>query len=181
MTLQLSDPEELSPLGNALSGSTAAFFSAMWLCPTEHIKCQLQVRRELARRNPSMPVVGPFALTRGIIRKDGVRELFKGLKPTWMRELPGYFSFFGGYELTKVLISKWSPPSIGDDGEEEQLGLGKQLLCGAMAGVCFWTSIFPIDSISFIFDNILESFKYFDDFKHFQYLHCVSITLVNIF
>ena len=35
--------EEMGPLGNALSGSSAAVFSAMWLCPTEHIKCQLQV------------------------------------------------------------------------------------------------------------------------------------------
>ena len=34
---------QLSPLENAVAGSLAAFFSAMWLCPTEHIKCQLQV------------------------------------------------------------------------------------------------------------------------------------------
>lgn len=35
--------DDLNPLENAMAGSTAAFFSAMWLCPTEHIKCQLQV------------------------------------------------------------------------------------------------------------------------------------------
>lgn len=41
------DPDDMDPLGNALSGSSAAFFSAMVLCPTEHIKCQLQVRHSL--------------------------------------------------------------------------------------------------------------------------------------
>ena len=60
-----------------------------------------QVRRELSNRHPGMSAVGPFTLTRDIIRRQGVRELFRGLRPTWSREIPGYFFFFGGYETAR--------------------------------------------------------------------------------
>lgn len=29
---------------------------------------------------------------------EGGRGLFRGLVPTWCREIPGYFCFFLGYE-----------------------------------------------------------------------------------
>ncbi len=31
--------------------------------------------------------------------------LFRGLTATFMREMPGYFFFFGGYEVGKVLLT----------------------------------------------------------------------------
>ena len=39
---------DLNALENAISGSMAAFFSSFALCPTELIKCKLQVMRETA-------------------------------------------------------------------------------------------------------------------------------------
>ena len=138
----LKSSEELSPVGNAISGSCAAFFSAMWLCPTEHIKCQLQVRRELVARDPNLKMIGPYKLTSNIIKKEGVQGLFRGMRPTWSRELPGYFCFFLGYEGTKRVVCK-----VMDYESKEELGLLQTMFCGAMAGVTFWTGIFPIDSI----------------------------------
>ena len=31
--------------------------------------------------------------------------LFQGLSSTWLREMPGYFCFFGGYEVSKMLLT----------------------------------------------------------------------------
>ena len=138
----LESSEQMTPVGNAISGSCAAVFSALWLCPTEHIKCQLQVRRELVARNPEMKMIGPYELTSNILKTEGVAGLFRGLKPTWTRELPGYFCFFLGYEGTKSLICK-----VMKYESKEQVTLPQQLLCGATAGVTFWTGIFPIDSV----------------------------------
>lgn len=42
--------------------------------------------------------VTPFQLTQQIWRQNGIQGLFRGLVPTVMREMPGYFFFFGGYE-----------------------------------------------------------------------------------
>lgn len=37
---------DLNPLGNAVAGFLAAFFSSFTLCPTELVKCKLQAARE---------------------------------------------------------------------------------------------------------------------------------------
>ena len=42
-----SDVSDLSVFQNALSGSFAAFFSSLTLCPTELVKCKLQAMREM--------------------------------------------------------------------------------------------------------------------------------------
>jgi len=48
---------------------------------------------------------GPWALTRQILREEGVRGMFRGLVPTFAREMPGYFFFFGGYEICRSLLT----------------------------------------------------------------------------
>ena len=44
----------------------------------------------------------------------GVPGMFRGLAPTMAREMPGYFFFFGGYELAKNFLR--------GKGEEENIG-----------------------------------------------------------
>lgn len=48
---------------------------------------------------------GPWSLTKQIVRENGLRGLFRGLVPTFMREMPGYFFFFGGYEFSRTLLT----------------------------------------------------------------------------
>lgn len=52
--------------------------------------------------------------------------------------MPGYFFFFGGYELTKSYLAK--------EGETN-LGFVKTTIAGGIGGVCLWTSIFPFDVV----------------------------------
>ncbi len=42
---------------------------------------------------------GPLYLTKQILQEEGIRGMFRGLTPTFAREMPGYFFFFGGYEM----------------------------------------------------------------------------------
>ena len=102
---------------------------------------------------------------------DGVSGLFRGLIPTWCREIPGYFCFFLGYEtsrslgsyplvspflhgyytidteyLIKILNVRSVVASLRQVGPEE-LRPVETMVCGGMAGVCFWTCIFPLDVI----------------------------------
>ena len=48
---------------------------------------------------------GPWSLTREIIRTEGIQGLFRGLNATLVREMPGYFFFFGGYEVCRALLT----------------------------------------------------------------------------
>ena len=102
---------------------------------------------------------------------DGVSGLFRGLIPTWCREIPGYFCFFLGYETSRSqgsypLVSQFLHGYYTIDTEylikilnvrsvvaslrqvdPEELRPVETMVCGGMAGVCFWTCIFPLDVI----------------------------------
>ncbi|RXG57331.1 Mitochondrial ornithine transporter 1, partial [Armadillidium vulgare] len=47
----------------------------------------------------------PWKLTGNIIRDEGVFGLYRGFQSTLLREMPGYFFFFGGYEISRILLT----------------------------------------------------------------------------
>ncbi|KAF9410539.1 hypothetical protein HW555_010388 [Spodoptera exigua] len=119
----------------------AAFFSSFTLCPTELIKCQLQALREVnVQTSQTVVKISPIQLTQQIFKQYGIQGLFRGLVPTIMREMPGYFFFFGGYEGTRELLKK--PGQSKDD-----IGFVKTMIAGAVGGLVLWTVIFPSDVI----------------------------------
>lgn len=93
---------EISTLGNATAGFLAAFFSSFTLCPTELIKCKLQALHEMKQEKR----ISPYQLTKQILKTEGIKGMFRGLTPTMMREMPGYFFFFGAYEFTREKLAK---------------------------------------------------------------------------
>jgi len=142
----VSRVEDLSLVQSAMAGSCAAFFSAMVLCPTELLKCRLQAAKELssvtaARTGTKQKVVNVSTIISDILRSEGPRGMFRGLVPTWSRELPGYFCFFLGYETSKTVLA------MNGQRDKEDLTPLETMFCGGMAGVCFWTGIFPLDVI----------------------------------
>lgn len=48
---------------------------------------------------------GVVQVTMQIIREDGFLGLFRGMTSTLVREVPGYFFFFGGYELSRYILT----------------------------------------------------------------------------
>ncbi|KAJ6637803.1 Mitochondrial ornithine transporter 1 [Pseudolycoriella hygida] len=134
--------KELSPLNNATAGFIAAFFSSFTLCPTELIKCRLQAMRELQNQRGIRggELISPFQLTKNVLKTEGIPGMFRGLTSTFAREMPGYFFFFGGYELSRNLLAK---PGQSKD----EIGPVNTMLSGAVGGVFLWTAIFPADVI----------------------------------
>lgn len=105
--------KDLSTLSNATAGFLGAFFSSVAITPPELIKCQLQAsyemqKIELAKGN-KVERVGPFELTARIVRREGPQGLFRGMVPTLVREMPGYFCFFGAYEGLYFYSNCFSP------------------------------------------------------------------------
>uniref|UniRef100_A0A5S6QG06 Mitochondrial ornithine transporter 1 n=1 Tax=Trichuris muris TaxID=70415 RepID=A0A5S6QG06_TRIMR len=134
------DPKNLHPVESACAGSLASIFAAAVLCPTELVKCRLQTERELFGVNGSRAQKGPFGITKGIIREEGFKGLFRGFTATAVREVPGYFFFFGTYEGSKYMLAS-------HDGTRNDLGVVSTCICGGLAGIAFWVSIFPADVV----------------------------------
>ncbi|XP_066287373.1 mitochondrial ornithine transporter 1-like [Branchiostoma lanceolatum] len=131
----------LSSLQSATAGSMAAFFSSIGLCPTELVKCRLQAIKEMAAEGRVATAnIGPWGMTKQIVRQEGFRGLFQGMTSTWAREVPGYFFFFGGYELSRKLLTPAGKT-------KDDLGPMRLILCGGVAGSCLWASIYPIDVV----------------------------------
>jgi len=133
--------ENLNVIANGFSGFLAAFWSSLALCPTELVKCRLQAMREsYISGGKEPPKIGPYKLTRQILKEDGMPGLFRGLTATFTREMPGYFFFFFAYELTRQLLT---PPGKTKD----EIGALRTVVSGGVAGVTLWTIIFPADVI----------------------------------
>lgn len=141
-TQGLDNSKDLSVMGNAFAGFLAAFFSTFTLCPTELVKCKLQALRETTPKVKGQRFIhiSPYKLTRQICQTDGIAGLYRGLSSTFMREMPGYFFFFGGYEGTRELLAL--PGQSKDD-----IGAVKTMIAGAVGGVTLWVMIFPADVI----------------------------------
>lgn len=136
-----TDPGKLSNVQMACSGSIASIFSAMIVCPTELIKCRMQALTELAAAGKiSNKSVGPWSVVRMLLKEKGPAGFLTGITSTWARELPGYFAFFYGYELTRSLLT----PHGKTKDDIGPLGL---MFAGGTAGVFLWTLIYPIDCV----------------------------------
>lgn len=55
-----------------------------------------------------------WSVVRNVIRTNGPLGFYQGLTTTIVREVPGYFCFFGGYELSRSLFAQ----SMGRDKED---------------------------------------------------------------
>ncbi|KAK6172479.1 hypothetical protein SNE40_016118 [Patella caerulea] len=140
-----SDIKTLNPLENAIAGGGAAFFSSFALCPTELIKCRLQAMREMATQGSlegglNRLKIGPWGLTKEILVNEGIQGMYKGLTSTFVREMPGYFFFFGGYEITKLLLTP-------KGGNKDDIGVIRTIVCGGVGGMALWVAIFPADVV----------------------------------
>ncbi|KAF7185615.1 Solute carrier family 25 member 45 [Pseudocercospora fuligena] len=110
----------------ALGGLATFIISA----PTELVKCRAQI---------SNPPRSSWQITQELFKTSGIRGLYTGGTITSLRDSIGYGFYFYSYELTK---RSWTSPS---DSESTQAF--KVLMCGGLAGVVTWASIFPLDVI----------------------------------
>ncbi|KAG7284179.1 hypothetical protein NEMBOFW57_010542 [Staphylotrichum longicolle] len=141
---------------------------ATWVVstPTELVKCRAQLQIP-SSPSPSLPShnnptantarTSSWAITKHILRTSGVRGLFHGGTVTALRDSIGYGFYFWGYELCSRLAFPPTPshPDTGSGGEGGGGGGGgilssdaaRVLLCGGLAGIITWASIFPLDVI----------------------------------
>ncbi|XP_033014706.1 mitochondrial ornithine transporter 1-like [Lacerta agilis] len=131
---------KLSDLQNAAAGSFASAFATLVLCPTELVKCRLQAMHEMQLSGEV--VRGPntvWSVVRGVLEKDGPLGFYRGGSSTLLREVPGYFFFFGGYELSRTFFAFGKP--------KEELGPVALMMSGGFGGTCLWIAVYPIDCI----------------------------------
>ncbi len=116
-----------------LAGAAGGLATWAVSTPTELVKCRAQVLSSSSQGGGG----SSWQITKQVLRAEGVRGLFRGGGVTALRDGVGYGFYFWGYEL----CSRWMGPKDGG-GEAARV-----LLCGGLAGVITWASIFPLDVV----------------------------------
>ncbi|XP_060768158.1 solute carrier family 25 member 15b [Neoarius graeffei] len=132
----------LSDVQKACAGSVASFFSSFVLCPTELVKCRLQVMSEMASSGKITSAhTSVWSVIKSIMKTEGPSGFFQGLTSTIAREMPGYLFFFGAYELCLSVFSTHLRCS------KEDIGVVPTVVSGGVGGACLWLIIYPMDCV----------------------------------
>ncbi|KAI0880443.1 solute carrier family 25 member 45 [Annulohypoxylon maeteangense] len=116
-----------------LAGAIGGLATWVVSTPTELIKCRAQL---------SSPPESSWTIARQVLKTEGIRGLYFGGVITALRDSIGYGFYFWSYELS----SKWVESNRPNASAFSQ-DAAKVLLCGGLAGVVTWASIFPLDVI----------------------------------
>ncbi|KAM0717959.1 hypothetical protein Q7P37_006291 [Cladosporium fusiforme] len=120
------------------AGALGGLASFVVSAPTELVKCRAQV---------SNPPKSSWLVTKETWQTGGLRGLYLGGGITSVRDAVGYGFYFWSYELSKRYVQQYTAsnnPSSSLSHTQEALSV---LLCGGLAGVATWVSIFPLDVI----------------------------------
>ncbi|XP_062340919.1 solute carrier family 25 member 15b [Osmerus eperlanus] len=132
----------LSDVQKASAGSVASIFSSLVLCPTELVKCRLQAMYEMetsgkiARGQNTV-----WSVVKSVMRTEGPSGFFLGLTTTIAREVPGYFCFFGAYELCRSSFADHMKC------EKDDIGVAPVVFSGGFGGACLWLVVYPMDCV----------------------------------
>ncbi|XP_050921347.1 solute carrier family 25 member 15a isoform X1 [Lates calcarifer] len=134
---------ELSDVQKASAGSLASIFSAMALCPTELVKCRLQAMHEMeaSGKIASGQRSTAWTVVKTVLKTNGPLGFYQGLTSTIVREVPGYFCFFGAYEVCRSTFAQ----HMGTD--KDGIGILPLMFSGGFGGACLWLVVYPIDCV----------------------------------
>ncbi|ETO31910.1 hypothetical protein RFI_05207 [Reticulomyxa filosa] len=151
--------KELSMVQVGLCGGFSGIGVGLWLTPIEYVKCQMQIQNDMNVKAAvgSHPPSGPTQMYgntwhcfRHIVQTHP-RRLFNGLTPTLFREVPGTCIFFITFEYSlqylNNLAKKNIPNSSSSSSSSTRQELFHTLISGGLAGVVFWLTIYPFDTV----------------------------------
>lgn len=128
-----------------LAGAVGGLATWAVSTPTELIKCRAQLATSSAETSS-------WAITKHIWRAEGgLRGFYFGGTVTALRDSVGYGFYFWSYELTTRWMDTWLASNGSADGFVTDgvtvADAAKVLLCGGIAGVVTWASVFPLDVV----------------------------------
>ncbi|KAG7443923.1 mitochondrial carrier [Guyanagaster necrorhizus] len=160
MKIQLENNSSIPTLTQiALAGAGSGIVSSIVTTPTELIKI-----RQQSLLVPS----STYDVVLDILRKNGIRGLYRGIAATALRDL-GYGSYFFAYEAT----SRYFTPTPGSslhpseiqlllsqvDGQVRTPSWIAMLLAGGVAGIAGWVTTFPLDVVKTRMQSTESSYR----------------------
>ena len=140
-------PRALSYVEYGLGGSLAWGVGALVECPLQVASSQLQTQllrvraAEAAGLQPPETYKGVVDYVRRAPTAFGLRAFYRGLGVHLARNLPAGFMHFFWFEALRREYAKATGKPV------TQIGLLANMACGAVGGIFFWGTTFPIDAV----------------------------------
>jgi solute carrier family 25 (mitochondrial carnitine/acylcarnitine transporter), member 20/29 len=129
-------------------GSFAGLVQCVVICPSEHVKCRLQIQHGAGTAH--IIYKGPLQATTSILRSHGISGLFRGWWVTVWREVPAFGLYFSNYDYCKDRVTNFLADHAGlkeeDDVPHSHLW-ASSALAGGISGCVTWAVIYPFDVI----------------------------------
>jgi solute carrier family 25 carnitine/acylcarnitine transporter 20/29 len=125
-----------------ISGVIAGLATFVISTPTELVKCRAQLASTASPTSlPTAPPTSSYQIARAIFSRHGFGGFYHGGIVTALRDGIGYGFYFLSYEASK----DWWARHVQHDGMWNEQA--KVLVCGGLAGVVTWASVFPLDVV----------------------------------
>ncbi|KAL6627160.1 hypothetical protein ACP70R_030886 [Stipagrostis hirtigluma subsp. patula] len=124
----------------ALAGVGTGALQTLILSPVELVKIRLQLEAAGHKRRRAGVHRGPVDMARDILRKEGLRGIYRGLAVTALRDAPAHGVYFWTYEYARERLH----PGCRRAGDES---LATMLVSGGLAGVASWVCCYPLDVV----------------------------------
>ncbi|KAG8053112.1 hypothetical protein GUJ93_ZPchr0001g31390 [Zizania palustris] len=135
-----SMPEPPSYTSVALAGVGTGALQTLILSPVELVKIRLQLEAAGQKHRRPGDHHGPVDMARDILRREGVRGIYRGLAVTALRDAPAHGVYFWTYEYARERLH----PGCRRSGQEN---LATMLVSGGLAGVASWVCCYPLDVV----------------------------------
>lgn len=157
-----SDPPSYRSV--ALAGVGTGALQSLMLSPVELVKIRLQLQMTGSQHRRAVRG-GPMSMAGSILRREGIRGIYRGLSITVLRDAPAHGVYFWTYEYTREKLH----PGCRRTGEET---LGTMLFAGGLAGVASWVCCYPPDVIKSRLQGQSQSHKDFPPPKYSGIADC---------
>ncbi|KAJ6724984.1 MITOCHONDRIAL BASIC AMINO ACIDS TRANSPORTER-RELATED [Salix viminalis] len=131
-------PEVIIPSA-AYGGAIISFV----LCPTELVKCRLQIQGTDSLVPKFSRYSSPLDCALQTVKNEGVTGIFRGGSTTLLRESIGNAVFFSVYEYVRYYMHLRLKPTLSDHSNLTDMGIG--IVTGGLSGVAFWSAVLPLD------------------------------------
>eukprot|EP00128_Syssomonas_multiformis_P006590 Colp12_sorted_trinity150504_noHs@31757 len=146
-----------------ISGGLAGIANSFVASPVENIRIRMQIQGKGQQEYSSS-----FDCLKKVYRQYGITGVYKGLLATVVREAGGAASYYTVYALLVRQLTGSPTKSAAD------LATWQVLMCGGLAGIMFWTPMFPAD--------VIKSKMQADSFanpKYTGYMQCIRSTVAE--
>lgn len=113
------------------------------LCPSELVKCRMQVQGTDSLVPKFSRYNGPLDCALQTVKNEGVSGIFRGGFTTLLREAIGNAVFFSVYEYVRYHMHLQLKASFSDHNSLIDMGVG--IVSGGLGGVAFWSAVLPLD------------------------------------